>query len=509
MAVRPPPDDGGQAAGERPTTAADREAGTPRLLGSNLRTLGVGQVVVRVSGFAVVILLARELGRADFGRYTVAIAVATILMLFIELGMGGYLVRETAREPGLLARMLGHVVVLRVGLGVLAVAVAAGFGAVMGYDETTLIALVLLAAAALLRVIASSYFSALQAIERAPDSAATQAQQALLMTIAVAVALVLGAGLIEVSLVILAASAITPPWAWLRLRMRWGRGANLTVSGIGATLAGSAVFSVGQGLQSAHTYLDSVMIHGFEGNVATGVYGAAYRILVGLTMIPAIYVDAATRSAAHLARADRPRMVQLYSHATAHMTMLSLPLSAGIAILAEPLLDLLYTKQYVGAADALALLMPGAAFALPSWVALMSMYALRKERPAALVFLAAVTLNAAANFALIPALGIEGAALTNSLSTGFVLLSLTLLLRREGVRADPVKGVLKPAVACAAMAAVMWLLRGLPLIVPAVAGAAVYLAGLAALRAVGPEDRELVRELLSRRLPDAHARQGG
>ncbi len=90
----PAAEEGSAGAGPRDEYEGQR---SNRVLASNLRYLDVSQVAARFAGFAVVILLARELGRGDFGRYTVALGVASILAMLIQLGMGGYIIREAAR----------------------------------------------------------------------------------------------------------------------------------------------------------------------------------------------------------------------------------------------------------------------------------------------------------------------------------------------------------------------------------------------------------------------------
>jgi len=486
-----PPGEAGQEADRHDY----RGASSTRVLAANLRSLGVGQVVTRLAGFAVVIVLARSLGEADFGRYTVAVGVVGILALVIQLGMGGYLVREGARAPDLLNRLLGHVLVLRTVLGVLAVLVAAALGVLLGYDRITLTVLVVLAVAAVVRELANSYQAVLLALERARDAAALQAGQAVAIAAGPLLAVVLGGGVVTVALATLAGAAITLPWSWRRLRRQWGERARIELTGIRTTLAVSAVFAASHGLHSVLTYLDSVMVHGFLGNVETGLYGAAYRVLLGVFLVPAVYMDATTRMISRLAHTDRGRMVEVYSRAVAHMTMVGVALGAGGAILAGPILELLYDEPYLRATGALAILLPGAIFAVPMWMTAMTAYALGLQNRVAITWGLAVLANAVANLFLIPRFGIEGAAAASVAAEAFAMVAVTVMLRRAGVRANLLESFGKPLVAGAMMCAAVWPLRELPLPIPIAAGAAAFLLGLLLLRAFGPDDRALLRAL--------------
>src|SRR5262245_45233356 len=50
-------------------------------------------------GFAIAILIARQLGAADFGRWTLCMTVASTLTAVLDLGFGVLLTRDAARSP--------------------------------------------------------------------------------------------------------------------------------------------------------------------------------------------------------------------------------------------------------------------------------------------------------------------------------------------------------------------------------------------------------------------------
>ena len=480
-----------------------REGGFPRVLAGNLRSLGLAQVASRVAGFAVIILLARELGRADFGRYTVGVGVAAILGMLIQLGMGGYIVREGARSPEALSRILGHVLLLRAGLGAMGVAVAIGFGLISGYDRPTLVVVAVLTLAGVLSVLTASYEAVLLALERARDAAVIRAGREIGLALAAGVAVLLGYRVIGVSIAVLAVALLTLPWAWRRLRRQWSGRPSLRLSGLRTTLAVSAVFAASQGLHRILTYLDSVMVHAFRGNIETGLYGAAYRVLLGLTVVPAIYVDATTRMISRLAATDRERMTEVYARSVAHLSMFGIALGAGGAILAGPIIDLLYDESYLRASGALSILLASAIFAVPVWVTAMTCYALNLQNRVAIIWAIALAGNALVNLYAIPAFGIEGAATATLGAEALAMVLMTMLLRRANVRASVFRTFGKPIVAGAVMSAAVWPLRDFALPVPIVVGAIVFVGCLVLLRAFGPEDRRLLLAVVGRRAEPA------
>src|SRR3712207_4998157 len=89
--------------------STDADDPTSRDVSRNMAAFGLAQLSVRVLGLAVVVVVARELSKADFGRYSVALALSSMLTLVVESGMGGYLVREGTQDPARTPTRLGHV----------------------------------------------------------------------------------------------------------------------------------------------------------------------------------------------------------------------------------------------------------------------------------------------------------------------------------------------------------------------------------------------------------------
>jgi O-antigen/teichoic acid export membrane protein len=316
-----------------------------------------------------------------------------------------------------------------------------------------------------------------------------------------AVVAVGGGGLVGVALAVLAAALLLPLWGRVRLRRHWTGPIEVRLRGIGAALRRTGPFAASSAMFTVLTYLDSVMVNAMRGNVATGLYGAAYRVLLAFTLIPAVYTDATARSISHLARADRPRMEILFRRAVAHLLILAIPIAVAGVILAGPILTFLYGPSFSGAATALALLMPSVLASFPGWLGVSVAYALGLERRLVLLTGAVVLANALANLALIPAWGIRGAAASTLGGDILILAGMAVVFRRGGLRWPSAATLAKPAAAGAIMLGVMIPLRTLPLVIPLAVGVTAYVAVLFLLRAFEAEDRELLRALVSRGAP--------
>jgi O-antigen/teichoic acid export membrane protein len=463
------------------------------LLARNARALAAAGVVTRLSAVAVAIILARGLGEHEFGGYVVAVAFASILGILVEFGTGGYLVREGAQRPQLLGRTTGLVLSLRAGLGMVMVAIAFSLPPLLGYEHSTSLAIGLFTAAAALRALGTTFLSALQALERLGDVAAVQAQQTLVGAAATALVILLGGGLIAVSCVAVAVAALTLPWSWWRLD-RAGEGQLEFHRGeLRDALPAIAGFSSVLLLSTGITYLDSLLVQAFKGEGPTGLYGAAYRVLLALYFIPTVYSTSVIRSMSRLASTDRETVGWLYSRVFCHLTVAALPIAVFGFVGSRALLELLYGQPYGDADTALSLLLASVVFTFPAWIASTTAYALGAERRVVAIVAASLTLNVIANLLAIAPWGIEGAAAANLATEGLTLGLLLVLLRRKGVKPDWIAAVGKPLTAIVPSVVIAFLMSGTPLAVRLALAAGAYVAGLFLLRTFDSHDYAFLR----------------
>jgi O-antigen/teichoic acid export membrane protein len=484
------------------TNSPSSERGVPQralagrlisLLGRNARALTAAGLVAKLAALAVAIVLARGLGASEFGRYVVAVAFASLLGVLVELGTGGYLVREGAQKPHVLGRTTGLVLLLRAALGIVMVAVGFVLPPLLGYERTTSLAIGLFTAAAALRVVGSTFLSALQALERLSDVAAVQAQQAVVGAAAAALVIALGGGLIAVSWAAVGVAAATVPWSWRRLRLALDHPVELRVGDLRIALPVIAGFSSVLLFSTAITYLDSLLVQAFEGDDQAGLYGAAYRILLALYFIPTVYGTAVLRSMSRLATTDRRTLSWLYSRVVCHLTVAALPLALFGLVGSRALLELLFGQAYGDADTALALLLASLVFTFPAWIASTTAYAVGAERRIAAIVAASLVFNVGANLVAIPQWGIEGAAGVNLATEALTLVLLLVLLRRESVKLDWIAAVIKPVVAIAPAAVLVVALAGVPLAIRLVIGAVVYVGALLLLRTFDAHDYDFLR----------------
>jgi O-antigen/teichoic acid export membrane protein len=168
--------------------------------------------------------------------------------------------------------------------------------------------------------------------------------------------------------------------------------------------------------------LDNLLIPPFAGTQALAVYNVAYKLFEPSLILPGVLLAAVfplLSQAAHTPGSLLPVVGQT------HLALLGMGLLAtlGLALFATPLLMLLYGAQYLAAAPVLVVLAFACVPMYLNYGLTHTLIAIDRPRLYAIFTLVSLVVNLAANLALIPALGVTGAAVA-TVGTELVLLAL-------------------------------------------------------------------------------------
>jgi O-antigen/teichoic acid export membrane protein len=200
------------------------------------------------------------------------------------------------------------------------------------------------------------------------------------------------------------------------------------------------------------TSADTLMLGGLKSSADVGLYNAA-RPLVDVIRAPLsalglIYVPVASWL---YAQGSIPEMRRIFSVLTKWICSATLPLFLILFLFPETVLSFLFGASYTSAATVLRILSLGliiSNFFGPSGSTLAVM---GEVRFVMWVYLAAALLNIGLNFALIPPLGIEGAAIAFVVAVNFLNFTYCLKLYRLAKALPLSKNLLKPTLASIAL----------------------------------------------------------
>lgn len=468
-----------------------------RPIGRNAAALYAGEMASRVLFVALTILIARLLGANNLGRLVFATSLAGIVQVISDFGLTVYLVRTLSKTPEARRELLPSIATLRFAAAAVAGTVAMAY-AFATISDGTLLATTAFAVGFVLLGVYSDYVFSLYRVE---EAMVYEGVGKLANSVAYAgggVALVAaGSGVAAVTAWSCLVALCTDIYAWRIYRGLRGFRAKpaLRTGRLRQVFIESLPFGILAILTTISFRIDSLMIQLIRGTTDVGLYGAAYRTMEFLLIVPTILGTAILPVIARSIDHDAPSVLRLVNNSIRLLWSLAFPLAVGLGFLGGELLAGVFGSRFEQAHTVLVLL---AATLVPLFASGMTSVVIAAgARPQANTWIAAgmVVLNIGLNAVLIPAIGINGAGVATLATEGAGLVAGAIFIARRHGSIAWHRCALKPLVASAAMGGSIALLDSRLAAIPVYI--VVYLAVLVLLRGVTREDLKLLRGTMS------------
>jgi O-antigen/teichoic acid export membrane protein len=471
---------------------------------------GVALKVLRY-GLAVAshIVIRRVLGPAEFGQYSVAVAVLDIAAVVASLGMGQALLRflpEAAlgRDPKVVRTLLTRSMFVQaigwlgsLGLLWLFREPVRGWLRSDSAYELILLGMALLATRLLFDLGGAALNAVLAARELAIVSLLWQVAfvGGLLYLLGEGwgaegvIAAGAWANAIGFSALIVAWRRIEhPPGARAVGRFTWRRILQYSVPFAAINVCYNLVWRNSE----------AFWINRYWDEKTVGLFSAAYNLpQLVLDFVPTAIWPLVMASYAAIFTVDRPRAIRLISHYYKLLFLLAAPLSIAGAVFGDRLLVVMYGPEYLDGGGLARLFFLIQCVSFLGTPLSMTLYVLEKTWMNLLVWLGAAALNVGLNVILIPRDWRLGSVLPVALAVSLMPIVYMILLRRIGVSVSVPWGfLLRTYLASATLLALLplrsWARGAAELLVCAVVGVLLLAAGLKAVRIFRTEDRALL-----------------
>ncbi len=454
------------------------------------------QVAGKAAGLALgavsLALLTRYLGPSDYGKYTLALMFSQVLGVLADVGLFTIVVRDISREPDRTEELVGNALTLRLLLAFATITLAGLVSLALPYTPQVRVAILLAGGPLLLGLLNSSLVAVFQArllMDRATVADLVGRVAALGLVVLV---VVLELGFYAVIGAAAGGALATLVVTW-RLTRRLVRVRFLRDTAVWRRLlAASLPLGLALAVNELYFRADTVIISVYRPYDEVGGYTLAYRILELALMIGAVFLTSVFPLLSAYVRDDDQRLRRTIQRSWDVFVIVALPVAAGGAVLAAGLVELVAGSDFDAAVTPLRILMAAGVLALVNGLFGYTLIAAERQLNALWLNLGALAFNVGLNLALVPAYGIEAAALV-TVASEVLIFSGSFLLMRRYLHFFPRPGPLLPALAAAAaMAAVLWALEGASLALLVPLGALLY-AGL--LASISPATRQLARGL--------------
>jgi O-antigen/teichoic acid export membrane protein len=494
--------------GDEIPSAAER--GQPFSLVANSTAILCSHAISLITGGSLAIYAIRSFSVEDYGRYSIALALTTLLSMFSEMGISTLAVREMSYRPDQERQLLGVALAAELVTSIAAVVLLVMLAIVLGYSAT----IVGLAAIGCLIVV----FQGLQAALASPF----QARRVLvylasfgalngIVAAAVGVPLIMaGAGPDGLMLALGMGYASTCLGAWIFLRRRLHLTPSWTgvVSRVWPFLLAAFPIAASGGIAIVYERIDLLLVSKLDSTEAAAVYAVVLQALMYSMLLPAAITGSFFPLLAQNLSANPEQGRRSVLLLARIFTFLSVPLVIVLVVSGEWLVTAVLGDRYSDAAVPLAIVsgcMVLGFYNYLFWNALLAAYL---ERRKLLILAVALPLNVVLNLILIPPLGPTGAAIA-LLASDALIGAWQIGVVRRNMFAVPLAAIFLPPLLVGLLSLVAGLAVGaLSAPIGAVVGVGVFITTLQRLEYVTAEEwRPLIDALrgvtapLRRRLP--------
>ena len=445
----------------------------------NAAILSAGQILSRVLQTVWFIFLARRLGTDRYGIYTLAISFVGFVSIVSDLGVGLIVIRQAAQKPSELPGLLGAALRLVSGLSIIAAGLATGLTLALGYRGEILVISAVAASSIIPNALGSLASVVFQTRERF-GLVTLYILTNLCMSIGFGVvALILGAGVLGLAIATVAAAGLNAVIFWA-VALRFAHPSFRDARGLAKPLLLAALpLGLASYAQTAAFRVDNLLIAHRLGAKVLALYGVAfmfYSSAVELFFTPLIGVTYPLM--ARVAQEGPNELTRLLRRTYGLVLSIVVPIAAGTALLAVPIVALVFGAPYRSSANVLRILIV-ALVPTAYWGTLTKAMIVRGRHGIYIAtFVTLLAFVAVGVWIGLSVHGLTGAA-AGVLGAHVATSVLAAVLLRDHANILDVPRIGKILVATALMGLVTWVLRHAFL--PLTVAAAVVTYGLAAL----------------------------
>ncbi|MDP1562713.1 MAG: flippase, partial [Pirellulaceae bacterium] len=396
----------------------------------NAAMLLIGTMFRMVAGFAFIVLVANVLGVEGFGKYALVVHYYELFIGLTATGAGILLTRDIARWRHRRDELFASAAVLVSALGLLSPGVLLGLAVAFRYQDDTTTALMIACLGIIPAAIGVLYEAVFIALERAGFVSAGAVCESLVRVGAGSVVLYMGGNIFELTIVMVVSRILLLGFYYGSLRCicdhRWQFSRRMLLR---FTLR-CRVFFAENWMATIYTSMDVIVLSAFVGETAVGLYSAAWRY-VRLGAVVAKSFTTAVFPLLTRAHVESPnKFREITQHAVRVMAMIAIPIIAGVSVLPERVVQLIYKPEFADAAPILQILI---------WVLLLeflnpflshSLFSQGKQRLSMAVAGVGLATNSVLMLTLVPIYGSLGAA-TACVSSGTMATICYLYFTRE------------------------------------------------------------------------------
>jgi O-antigen/teichoic acid export membrane protein len=421
---------------------------TARLIGKNLSSLVFAQVITMISGFFLVVCLARYLGTIGYGKLSFAQSFTSILVVFADCGINVMSIREISKNKNNVEKYLSNTLAVKVFLAFLAFIIIYLTINLMDYPADTTLIVILFGVSTIINTFSQYLRSIFKAFEKMEYEALLNIFYSLILLTSVVLLLNYGFGLLEIAYAYIITEVINFTLTFLIIIKKFAKpNFELDLSFCKLLIKEAIPFSMTIFVGMIYLKIDTVMLSSMKGYEAVGWYNASCTIIFALLFIPNIYILSIFPLMSRFYKNNSNNDLKIIiEKSSKYMFMLSLAITLLLLTLSEKIIYLIYGNSFANSITILKILSIYLPLRFVNNITGYTLASINKESFHAGVGLIGAFVNIILNIYLIPHYSFIGAAIATVLTEIIMFITFDAFVTRFFTRIPIKKLYFKAAI---------------------------------------------------------------
>lgn len=471
---------------------------TAQRIFKNTGVLFIAQIINYALAFFYTIYLARYLGVDEFGVLSFGLSFTLIMGVTADLGLSILAVREISRDKSVSSSYIGNIVILKAVLCSVTMGLIVLLINILNYPFQTIYVVYILAFWMIFTSFTQLFYSVFQAYEKMEYQAVGTILYSIILLFGIFYGIFNNFNILWFALIYLISSLIAlisvlviylMKFPRINFKINWNFWKSKIILALPLSIA--SIFS------TIAFRVDTVLLSLLQGDAAVGWYAASYKIIEVLLFIPLVYNAAIFPVLSKFFVSSHKSIQLIYVKSIKYLIILGLPIAAGITILSNDIILLLYQSAYTPSVLALQILVWTIPILFLTTIFGVILISINKQILTIRVTFIYMIFNIAANIVVIPQFSYLGASVVTVLTelVGFILLYYYL---SKFICNVPIgKYVWKPAIATIIMAVFMSV-TNLNIFILVPTSTIIYIGLLILFKTFSDGDIDLIKKLVAR-----------
>ncbi len=398
-------------------------------LAKNTSFFTLALAMQKVLSFGYFIFMARSIGVENMGRFSFALSFTTIFAMVLDAGLTQILIRESARDRDQAQNYLVHVLGIKLIASLFVYGLVILMINVLGYPELTRQLVYIAGAVMIMDSFSLSLYGMLRGQQNLSfESVGVVINQ--LIVIAVGIVVVsLNLSLPYLMLTYVCGSIFNLGLAAITVvrKYQFKLGVHFEMQTLKKIVIAAIPFALAGLFIRLYSSMDIIFLSKMSTDYSVGIYSAAYKMAFALQFVGIAFSASMYPAFSRFFIESREKLAQTFLLAMRYLTILVLPLAAGVIVTAPAIVEPIFGSEYQDVVKPLIPLMIALIFAFWAFPATSLLNAANRQGKNTLYLGITAVINALANLALIPTLDYVGAGIATVISyaTLFILCLIT------------------------------------------------------------------------------------